>query len=78
MNVIYRNYQTENNTEDLTLEEAKQFECCKDLTDEQISELLETIRKFTETAYYVYAKNYPEGRNTIKQVSETNLYKLAS
>ncbi len=77
MKVIYRKDKQEE-TEDITLEEAKQYECCKDLTDEQISELLETIRKFTKTAYYVYAKNYPDGRNTVKQSQETNVYKLAS
>ena len=43
-------------SEDLTLEEAKAFECCKDLTDEEIIQLLETIRTFTEIVYSVYAK----------------------
>ena len=45
----------ENQTEDLTVEEAKTFESCKDMTDEQIKELLETIRIFTEIAYSAFA-----------------------
>jgi hypothetical protein len=53
MRIIYR----KNQDEDLTIEEAKTFECCKDLTDEQISELLETIRAFTEIVYYTFAQN---------------------
>ncbi len=43
--------------EDLTIEEAKEFECCKDLTDEEIKELLETIRIFTEIAFCAFANN---------------------
>jgi hypothetical protein len=42
--------------EDLTLEEAKQFECCKDLSDEQIIELLNTIKTFCEITFSIYAK----------------------
>lgn len=48
---------SKNQDEDLTIEEAKEFECCKNLTDEQITELLETIRTFTEITYYTFAQN---------------------
>jgi hypothetical protein len=51
---------SKNQDEDITIEEARTFECCKNLTDEQITELLETIRAFTEIAYYTFAKNNEE------------------
>jgi ribosomal protein L12E/L44/L45/RPP1/RPP2 len=53
----------ENLTEDVTIEEARAFECCKDLNDEQIKELLENIRIFTEIAYSAYAKKKEEQEN---------------
>ena len=56
MNIVHR----KNQDEDLTIEEAKEFECCKNLTDEQIKELLETIRTFTEITYYTFARNNEE------------------
>jgi hypothetical protein len=46
---------SKNRDEDITVEEARTFECCKNLTDEQITELLETIRTFTEITYYTFA-----------------------
>lgn len=53
----------ESQSEDLTVEEARTFECCKDLTDEQIKELLDTIRTFTEIAYSIFAKKQAEREN---------------
>jgi len=48
---------------DLTLEEAKQFECCKDLTDEQILELIEAVKILTEVVYSVHAKRKARQEN---------------
>ena len=45
-----------NNGEDLTFEEAKEFEFCKNLTDEQIKELMEAVKIFTEIVYATFAK----------------------
>ena len=45
-----------NNYEDLTFEEAKEFEFCKNLTDEQIKELMEAVKIFTEIVYATFAK----------------------
>jgi hypothetical protein len=42
--------------EDLTLQEAKEFECCKGLTDDEINELLEVLKIFSQVAYNLYAK----------------------
>ena len=58
--------------EDITVEEAKTFECCKDLTDEQIKELLDNIITFTEIAYSVFAKKQNEEKN-----QEQPNYKIA-
>lgn len=63
------------NYEDLTLEEAKAFDCCKDLTDDEINELLEVLKVFTEIAYSVFAKKKAEKE---KQQEENNDYKLAA
>jgi len=63
-----------NQEEDLTIEEAKTFECCNDLTDEQISELLETIRAFTEIAYYTFAQNNEQQ----EKGEEESSYRIAS
>lgn len=54
--------------EDLTLDEAKQLECCKDLSDEQIIELLRTIKIFCEITFSIYSKE-KESQNE-KQISE--------
>jgi hypothetical protein len=43
-------------TEDLTLQEAKQFDCCKHLSDDEILELLDVLKVFTQVAYSVFAK----------------------
>ena len=57
---------SKNQDEDITIEEARTFECCKNLTDEQITELLETIRTFTEITYYTFASKEEQhnGRNS--------------
>lgn len=49
--------------EDISIEEAKQYECCKNLNDEQITDLLETIRTFCEITYYNFAKKKEEQYN---------------
>ena len=46
-----------NQTEDLTVEEAKAFDCCKNMNDKEIQDLLDTIRTFTEIGYSICAKN---------------------
>ena len=46
-----------NQMEDLTVEDAKAFACCKNMTDEEIKELLDTIKTFTEIGYSICAKN---------------------
>lgn len=57
MKIIHRKDQ------DITIEEARQFECCKNLNDEQITDLLETIRTFCEITYYNFAKKKEEQYN---------------
>lgn len=54
------------NCEDLTLEEAKQFDSCKDLTDDEIKELLEVLKEFTEIAYAIYAKQKAKKKEEIQ------------
>ena len=44
------------NCEDLTLVEAKKFDCCKDLTEDEIKELLEVLKVFTEISFAVFQK----------------------
>lgn len=63
------------NCEDLTLQEATQFDCCKDLTEEEIKELLEELKVFTEIAYAIFAKQKEEEK---KQQEENENYKLAA
>lgn len=65
---------SKNQDEDITVEEAKEFECCKNLTDEQITELLETIRTFAEITYYTFARNNEEKN----QEGEEPDYSIAS
>ena len=65
---------SKNQDEDITIEEARTFECCKDLTDEQITELLETIRTFTEIAYYTFAQNNEQE----DKGEEESSYRIAS
>jgi len=64
-------------TEDLTLEEAKKFDCCKDLNDEETKELLEVLKIFTEIAFSVYAKKKVEAEKK-KQDGENKEFNLAA
>ena len=41
---------------DISLQEAREFECCKGLSDEEINELLEVLKIFSQVAYNLYAK----------------------
>jgi hypothetical protein len=45
-----------NKNEDLTIEEAKAFECCKGLSDKEILELLKTVKTFCEVAFSIHSK----------------------
>jgi hypothetical protein len=60
--------------EDLTLEEAKEFEYCKNLTDEEIKELLEAVKIFTEIVYIAFAKE----KLKAKQHEQDEGYKMAA
>lgn len=70
-----RNIYDKTLSHDLTLEEAKQFDCCKGLTEEEIKELLEELKIFTEIAYAIFAKQKEEEK---KQQEENEDYKLAA
>lgn len=62
--------------EDITVEEARTYECCKGLTNEQIEELLNNIKVFTEIAYSAFANKQAEKE---KQVKEENYeYEIAA
>jgi hypothetical protein len=74
---IIENKKWRNDCEDLTLEEAKQFDCCKDLTDDEIKELLEVLKVFTEIAYSVFAKKKAEEEKQ-KQQQEIDSYRMAA
>lgn len=65
------------NGEDLTLEEAKVFDCCKGLTDDEIKELLEELKVFTEIAYAIFAKKKAKADKE-KQPEEKEDYRLAA
>lgn len=56
--------------EDLTVEEAKTFDCCKDLTDDEIKELLEVLKVFTEIAYSVFAKKQAQAEKDKEQLKD--------
>ncbi len=69
--------QLKNEQEDISIKEARQFECCKDMSDEQIAELLETIRKFTEITYSIHARNIDNQQVLIKPFEGNDVYKIA-
>jgi len=65
--------------EDLTLEEAKQFDCCKELTDDEIKELLEVLKIFTEISFSVFAKKKAQAEKEKQNESQReNEYKSAA
>lgn len=50
-------------THDITPEEVRQFARFKDYTDEQVHELIVTIKKYTRFIYNVVSKRKKSGRN---------------
>ena len=49
-------------THDITPEEVRQFDRFKDYTDEQVHELIETIKTYTRFVYNVHSKQKKGGR----------------
>lgn len=49
-------------THDITPEEVRKFERFKNYTDEQVNELIDTIRKYTRFIYNVVSKRKKSGR----------------
>jgi len=68
------NINDESLTNDVTLEEAKTFDCCIDLSEEEILKLLNAIIGFTEVAFEAFAiKQQKE-----KKEEENGDYKMAA
>lgn len=51
-----------NRTHDITPEEVRQFARFKDYTDEQVNELIDTIKKYTRFIYNVVSKRKKSGK----------------
>ena len=51
-----------NRTHDITPEEGRRFERFKNYTDEQVNELIDTIKKYTRFIYNVVSKRKKSGR----------------
>ena len=51
-----------NRTHDITPEEVRRFERFKNYTDEQVNELIDTIKKYTRFIYNVVSKRKKSGR----------------
>ncbi len=49
-------------THDITPEEVRKFERFKNYTDEQVNELIDTIKKYTRFVYNVVSKRKKSGR----------------
>lgn len=49
-------------THDITPEEVRQFDRFKDYTDEQVQELIDTIKKYTHFVYNVCSKQKKCGK----------------
>ena len=49
-------------TYDITPEEVRKFERFKNYTDEQVNELIDTIKKYTRFIYNVVSKGKKSGR----------------
>lgn len=53
---------TYDRTHDITPEEVRRFERFKSYTDEQISELIDTIKRYTRFIYNVVSKKRKSGK----------------
>jgi hypothetical protein len=47
----------QNRTEDITIEEIKEFEYFKNLKDEELENIIVTIKKYTQIVYEVFMQN---------------------
>jgi hypothetical protein len=47
----------QNRTEDITIEEIKEFEYFKNLKDEELENIIATIKKYTQIVYAVFMQN---------------------
>ena len=56
MNSKIGNVNSYNRTHDITPEEVRKFEKFKNYTDEQVNELIDTIKKYTRFIYNVVSK----------------------
>ncbi|PQJ08910.1 hypothetical protein CJD36_021835 [Flavipsychrobacter stenotrophus] len=62
MNSKIGNVNSYNRTHDITPEEVRKFEKFKNYTDEQVNELIDTIKKYTRFIYSVVSKRKKSGR----------------
>jgi hypothetical protein len=62
MNSKIGNVNSYNRTHDITPEEVRKFEKFKNYTDEQVNELIDTIKKYTRFIYNVVSKRKKSGR----------------
>jgi hypothetical protein len=63
----------QNRTEDITIEEIKQLEYFKHLNDEELENIIVTIKKYTQIVYEVFMQN--ENRPPVIKMN-TELIKL--
>jgi hypothetical protein len=56
MRTIIKN-DNQNRTEDITIEEIKEFEYFKNLKDEELENIIVTIKKYTQIVYAVFMQN---------------------
>ena len=49
-----------NRTEDLSVEELKSVCCFQHLSDDELQEVLVTIKKFTQLTYEIFSRTIPE------------------
>lgn len=55
--IVNKNY--ENRTEDISIEEVKSVSCFKQLSNEELREVVRTIKQFTQITYeiFLFTKN---------------------
>ena len=56
--IVNKNYL--NRTEDLSIEELKSVSCFQQLSEEELQEILVTIKKFTQITYEIFSPAIPE------------------
>lgn len=62
MNNKTGNVHSYDRTHDITPEEVRRFDRFKNYTDEQVNELIDTIKKYTRFIYNVVSKRKKSGR----------------